>query len=165
MGECCDNVAIIGGMSVLASRFQFAPSRWAAVLVAIGAGIAAGATLIIPLPLPLPLRWAAAGGVVWLFIRAGRQVAPLGIRAERAIAILKSTPCGLEFLDNGKVIVLGAQGAHLDLGEVVYRFVSPLLISVTIKGGNRRYHVLIMRDALPAHEHRQLRVQLNRQPH
>ena len=136
-------------MSVLVSRFEFAPSRLAAGLVGCGAVIAVAAVLIIPAP--LPLRVLAAAVVAAVFWRAGRRVARL--RGEGAVG-------GVEFLDDGRVAVLDGRREHADIGEVVYHFASPLLITLIVRGGKRRHAAMVMRDSLPADEHRQLRVRL-----
>ena len=137
-------------MSALPCRFEFAPSRQAAVLIAAGGGITAIATLIIPAP--LPLRLLAATALIWLFYTAVRHLALLA--GDKAV-------CGLEFSRHGEVIVLDKNGNHTDLGKISDCFVSPLLSTVVIVGKDRRYQVLMMPDSLPANDYRQLRVQLN----
>ena len=137
-------------MSALPCRFEFAPSRQAAALIAAGGALAVTATLIIPMP--LLLRLPATAVLVWLFYAAARRLALLAGGA----AI-----CGLEFHRRDEVIVLNKNGDHLDGGKISDCFVSPLLSTVVIRGNRRRYQALLMPDSLPPEDYRQLRVRLN----
>ena len=137
-------------MSVLTSRFEFAPSPRLAGLIAAGGAVACAAVLIIPIP--LPLRVPAAAVVAGLFARAARRQAFL--RGKRAVG-------GLEFNARGMVMVLDRTGNNVDMGRVVYAFVSPALCTAVVEGGYRRYAVAVMGDSLPEGEMwRHLRVRL-----
>lgn len=136
-------------MSVISGRFEFAPSRRAAVLIGAGGAVAIAALWIIPIPAPLRLLASVLVGL--LFFAALRRQALL--RGARAVG-------GLEFGKEGRVTVLDRSGNHLDIGKVVYAYVSVQLCTVVIQGGNHRYEAIVMPDSLPAEEFRHLRIQL-----
>jgi len=73
---------------------------------------------------------------------------------------------GMEFQRGKQVALLNAAGVHLDFGDVLYRFVSPVLSTIVIMGGAdggkaRRYAIILMPDSLDKETYRRLRLRLN----